>query len=219
MFTILYMTSGYMFFVYWYAFELGEILAFIILPLWILSLLSWKDNSPVLGSIKENKVLFLVISLVWITYSHVLTALCCIFITGFYLIYLLVLNKNKLKFIYNVLISGIIYLLASSFFVVSLLTSFVGQKVIGPDRWFTVSDFKSLIINSLDTPINPGNSLPVAHSATLGLLIEVSFGILLVLLCSFRKQDLLTRDFVIIALFFLFISTLNFKNKLATGLK
>ncbi|WP_153010981.1 hypothetical protein [Limosilactobacillus equigenerosi] len=201
---VFYVSSGYMTFVYWFAFELGEILSFMVLPIIVSSIVAFYKPKTVSKKLNQYRWKLLAFSLIWITNSHVLMALITNVMVLISLLVLLISDSQKFKSRINEYfkVAGV-YILGSLYVLVSMFTQYVGRGVVGPDRYFGAMSFKNLIINSLDNIISPGD-VPAHLVLNMGIVMIV---VMMVCFMDFHNLGMFGKTFFWLGVLFTVAST------------
>ncbi|WP_235807667.1 hypothetical protein [Limosilactobacillus secaliphilus] len=202
MFSMVYTFSGYIAFVYWFAFELGEMLSFVVLPLLIPLTLSFIRPSYVNDSLCQYREPLLVIVLTWITFSHLLTTLICLAFLSICFLCDLIIKPSFKKLLYDIRIV-LIYLLATSFYWINFFKAYLGQNITGPEKYLNIINTIQLIENSLNNSISTGNFDPI-KVVSIGI---IPFVFLIYIMANYSKLNNLEKCFLWLALGFLILST------------
>lgn len=207
-FAIIYTFSGYMMFIYWFAFELGEALAFIALPILMVSTIAFIYPKYVNSFFFYKKEFLLILSLLWITYSHLLTTVICLIVLILVFIGYLLKNLN-VNIFKNLLKMLVYYILCSSFFWFNFLNAYFNSKIDGPNKYLAIVSPSNLVTNSINNNLVPGNKVGFginnpADIVGLGIIVIISYFILMI---DYRKLSRLVKVFTILSSICLVIST------------
>ena len=166
-----------MLFVNWYAFELGEVLSFMVLPILLVALTAEVNDRIVSKYARNNKGFLLLLSLIWVTYSHFLTTLLCIIISLVVFVFVLIKNNLERRTLFRDVKLLIIYMLVTSFFWVNFLNAYLQERIKGPERYFTNLGIQQLFENSLSNTLLSGNFQPT-KVVSIGLILMIGIIIL-----------------------------------------
>lgn len=200
--SVVFTFSGYMLFVYLFAFELGEAIAFIAFPPLMLALLSYFFSNKVTSAFKKYRDMVLVVCLAWITYAHLLSTLLSVVITGVLLFTYTIVKRNwHILFRFGIL--AINYVLITSFYWFNFFNAYLYRDVVGPDNAFVIMPIKTLILNSLANRLAPGSNDPIT---IVGLGI-IPFVCVVLLLVNLKQLDSLQRVLLAFSIVFIILST------------
>ena len=202
LFAIFYTFSEYMWFVFLYAFELGEILAFIAFPLILTSIISYTHPKYVDEKFLRYREGIFLLSFVWVTYSHILSAIICLLITIPFLLFN-VFRYKKWNLLKQYVIIGFSYSLATSFFWVNLLHEYLFNGIVGPEKYLDVSSAQQLVTNSLENKLATGNGDPF-QSVGVGVILLIAA---LILITNFHKLNKLEKALTVSAGIFFVLSS------------
>lgn len=199
---MLYTFSEYMMFVYLFAFELGEALAFIAFPLVLIAVISYVAPSYVSDRVTRYRDELFVLSLTWVTYSHVLSMILCLLIIIPVLLFFVVKDQDW-KLLKRYVILGFCYTLTTSFFWINLFQAYLHQGIVGPEKYLSVLTVQQLLTNSLENKLTTGNVDPL-NSVGIGIVLLV---VALFLIANYNSLDKVQKAFVIFAGAFFILST------------
>lgn len=199
---LIYTFSGYLMFVYWFAFELGEIISFIVIPLLVPAVISFFNCKIVDISFNKYRDVILLFCMVWITYSHLLTTLLCYLIV----IPTLLINICKVKrfdrFMHYVYL-GITYVLMTSFYWMNLINAFWHHDIKGPEKYLNTLNMQQFLINSVSNKLTTSNIDP-NQSVGIGVILLMC---LFYLVFNYHNLTKIEKIFLNMALGFVILST------------
>lgn len=202
LFAIFYTFSEYMLFILLYAFELGEALAFIVLPLILVSIISYMQPRYVSEKFNKNQDIIFLLSFVWVTYSHLLSAMFCLLI-AIPLLLLDVFRGRKWGLLKKYVIIGFNFALTTSFFWINLLHEYLFQGIVGPQKYLSIPSAQHLITNSLENKLTTGNIDPV-QSVGVGIILLISA---FVLITNYFQLNKLVKTLTVFAVAFFILSS------------
>lgn len=197
LFALFYTFSGYFFFVYWFAFDVGEMLAFIAIPPLFLAMISITKNT--------KQYILLACSLSWITYSHLLTALLSVvyLIIVASIIYTFCKKNYRLTFILTLMKAACLYALLTACVTLPLLNEMINNKIVGPSRGIIAVKPSDLFLSSINNIIFTGNTNPVSV-VNIGVVLLVA---ILFLTAKYHALNIKEKVSLVLGLFTLFLVT------------
>lgn len=199
---LFYTFSGYIIFVYLFAFELGEAMAFIAFPIVLVAVISYISPSLTSRRFNQFRDIIFVLSLTWITYSHLLSTLLCLMLVIITLLFFVIKDRDFKK-LGKYIWLGFCYFLTTSFFWLNFLNSYLHQKILGPEKYLSVISAQQVLTNSLENKLTTGNVDPF-DSVSIGLILLIAA---LILITNYGKLNNLPKVLVILAAIFFILST------------
>lgn len=158
LFTNLVVCSGYMTFVYWFCYDLGEMLAFMAITPFFFSLIKFSEREY-----SKLNWMVLAVSMSWIMLSHVLTAVLCVgVLIVFFLVFLIIKNtrREKIQLLKSAIKSGFLFMLLTAVVVFPMLQGLITNNIHKPHQYLVPYRISHFMVSSIDNLVMTSNNLP-----------------------------------------------------------